>query len=329
MKDLISVIVPVYNVEAYLPMCLESIINQTYKNLEIILINDGSTDNSLNICKNYAKKDDRIVVKTQKNKGLSATRNKGIEMAHGKYIGFVDADDVISLNMYEYLYRAIIQDRSQLSICNYIMFDKEKPIFTKKYQSTKLTTVEALKQLMIDKDITNHAVDKLYLRDLFDGIEFPVDRKYEDIATTYKLFLSANSISYVPCYLYGYYQRVGSITGEYNKNTNLDFIKAIDDRYKELYDFDKDLNIYLKLNRSNMALRYFLDIVKFRRKGVLKDKEYMVKLYRELNFSKVYYKEFKKFNSIKRNILLNMAYINIYLFYYVVYFYERISGKVL
>lgn len=329
MKDLISVIVPVYNVEDFLPMCLESIINQTYKNLEIILINDGSTDNSLNICKEYAKKDDRIVVKTQKNKGLSATRNKGIKLSHGKYIGFVDADDIISLNMYEYLYKAIIEENSQLSICNYIMFDKEKPNFTEKYQNTKLTTVEALKQLMIDKDITNHAVDKLYLRDLFDGIEFPVGKKYEDVATTYKLFLRANSISYVPCYLYGYYQRVGSITGEYNKNSTLDFIIAILDRYDKLYNFDKELNIYLIQNRSNMALRYFLDIVKFRRKDVLKDKQYMANLYRELNFSKIYYKEIKKFNSVKRNILLNIAYRNIYLFYYVVYFYERISGKVL
>ena len=104
MKDLISVIVPVYNVKNYLEKCLDSIINQTYKNLEIILINDGSTDESLDICYMYEKKDKRIKVYNQENHGLSYTRNRGIELARGKYIGFVDSDDVISPFMYEFLY---------------------------------------------------------------------------------------------------------------------------------------------------------------------------------------------------------------------------------
>ena len=107
MNDLISVIVPVYNVKNYLEKCLDSIINQTYKNLEIILINDGSTDESLDICYMYEKKDNRIKVYNQENHGLSYTRNRGIEIARGKYIGFVDSDDVISPFMYEFLYKAI------------------------------------------------------------------------------------------------------------------------------------------------------------------------------------------------------------------------------
>ena len=107
MNDLISVIVPVYNVKNYLEKCLDSIINQTYKNLEIILINDGSTDGSLDICYMYEKKDNRIKVYNQENHGLSYTRNRGIELARGKYIGFVDSDDVISPFMYEFLYKAI------------------------------------------------------------------------------------------------------------------------------------------------------------------------------------------------------------------------------
>ncbi len=106
MNDLISVIVPVYNVKNYLEKCLDSIINQTYKNLEIILINDGSTDESLDICYMYEKKDNRIKVYNQENHGLSYTRNRGIELARGKYIGFVDSDDVISPFMYEFLYKS-------------------------------------------------------------------------------------------------------------------------------------------------------------------------------------------------------------------------------
>lgn len=329
MQDLISVIVPVYNVEAFLPECLESIINQTYKNLEIILIDDGSTDNSLNICKEYANKDNRIIVKTQKNMGQSVARNRGIELSHGKYIGFVDSDDIISINMYEYLYKSITESKTNISICDFVIYINGSPCFGVDYKNIEFNNLEILKELMLDQKITNYMVNKLYVKDLFNEIKFPVGRKYEDIAIIYKLFISAGTISYVPINLYAYRRRIGSTTGEYNKKTNMDFIKAIKDRYIDLYDFNKELNIYLKLNRSNMALRYFLDIVKFRKKDILKDHEYMNNLYKELEFAKKHYKEIKKLNSWKRNLLIKLAYTNIYLFYYIVYFYEKISRRVL
>lgn len=130
-KGLITIIVPAYNVEKYLKKCLESIINQTYKNLEIILVDDGSTDNSGRICDEYAEKDDRIIVIHQENAGVSSARNKGIEIAKGEYIGFVDGDDYIEENMYEVLYKNLIQFDVDISMCNYYIVKNNQKSFHK------------------------------------------------------------------------------------------------------------------------------------------------------------------------------------------------------
>lgn len=327
-QDLISIIIPVYNVENYVAKCIESVIQQTYQNLEIIIIDDGSTDNGYQICEQYAKEDKRITLIHQENGGLSYTRNKGIKLAKGRYIGFVDSDDVISPHMYEFLHRALIQDKSKISICNCVCFDNDEPIFDLKYQSKKLTTLESLEELLIDKKITNHAVDKLYSKELFEEINFPLSRKYEDIFTTYKLFLKTETISYLECNLYGYYQRVGSITGEYNKNTTKDFIAAINERYNKLYNYHQDLNPYLDMNKVNSVLRYFLDIVRFKRIDVLKDKEYKSLLYNELKIAKqIYTKPVRQLNTFKKNLLIKLLFLNPYLFYYVTSVYFNIDKK--
>ena len=118
-KPLISVIVPIYNCARYLPQCIESILAQTYTNLEIILVDDGSTDNSRKICNDYAAMDLRIKVIHQANAGVSVARNIGLKWARGEYIGFVDADDYIAKDMYEYLYSLIFKYQTKISICNY------------------------------------------------------------------------------------------------------------------------------------------------------------------------------------------------------------------
>ena len=133
MKDKISIIVPVYNVEKYLSECLDSIINQSYKNIEIILINDGSTDSSLEICQKYQKNDKRIKLISQANKGLSISRNNGMKIATGKYIMFVDSDDIIHSRMIEVLYKEIKNNKCQMAVCKFKLFvDKfeEKKFYT-------------------------------------------------------------------------------------------------------------------------------------------------------------------------------------------------------
>lgn len=323
MNDLISIVVPVYNTEAYLKKCLDSIINQTYKNLEIILINDGSDDDSLEICREYEKKDKRIKVYNQKNKGVSYTRNKGIKLSSGKYIGFVDSDDIISLNMYEYLYKSITESNSKMSICDFTRFS-DSPLFEEVYKSKKLSKITALKELLIDKEIASHVVDKLYLKTLFDDIKFPLNKKYEDIATAYKLFLKCDFISYVPLKLYGYYFRDNSITGHYNKDSVIDYISAVDERYKDLYDYNKEVNLYLNMNKVNSVLRCFLDIAMHRKKDVFKDKEYKKMLLNELKIAKkLNTKDVRKINTKKKNFLLKVLFFNKNIFYFMMRIYFK------
>ena len=128
MKDLISVIIPVYNVDKYLERCIDSVIVQTYSNLEIILVDDGSNDDSGIICDRYAKFDDRIKVIHKKNGGVSSARNEGIKYCNGKYIGFVDSDDYIDSTMYEYLYNLLISNDADISCCDFFIINEGKNI---------------------------------------------------------------------------------------------------------------------------------------------------------------------------------------------------------
>ena len=148
MNNLISVIVPIYNSEKYLPKCIESILSQTYKNLELILINDGSTDNSLNICNYYKSLDNRIIVIDKPNEGVSATRNLGIKIAKGDYLGFVDSDDYIEDNMYEVLLTQIETDKSQICVMTSYTVNSLKKC-PSLYKKGIISGNEALKQLLM------------------------------------------------------------------------------------------------------------------------------------------------------------------------------------
>jgi len=146
MEPLISVIVPIYNAEKYLTECIESIRNQTYKNLQIILVNDGSTDMSLEICESFARIDSRILIINQKNLGVSAARNRGIEAANGEYIGFVDSDDYLDNQMYEKLLKTILVNNADIcALMNYTI----KPVSAEVFNKTKLNKCEALKELFL------------------------------------------------------------------------------------------------------------------------------------------------------------------------------------
>ena len=171
MNDLISIIVPVYNVSDYQKECIESIIRQTYTNLEILLINVGSTDTSGQICDSYANKDKRIKVIHQANQGLSISRNNGIKLSKGKYLSFVDSDDIIDEKMIEILHKEIINNNCDISICKFQIFHNNY-IPPKEYYKTKLMDKnEFLKKLMIDKEISSHACNKLYKKNLFKEIK--------------------------------------------------------------------------------------------------------------------------------------------------------------
>lgn len=202
---LISVIIPVYNVEKYLRQCLESVIGQTYINLEIILIDDGSTDGSSKICDDFAAIDDRIVVIHQHNMGLSSARNVGLDIMKGDYVSFVDSDDWIERDMFAILLSSLEEEEADIAICSYYWVREDCCLPVDDSGNKVVYTREgALKELFRDKIIRNYVCDKFYKREIFESVRFPVGRFYEDIAITYKLFDKINKIVSigVPKYYY-------------------------------------------------------------------------------------------------------------------------------
>lgn len=303
MKDLISVIVPVYNVKDYIKECLDSIINQTYKNIEIIIVDDGSTDSSGKICDEYAKKDKRIQVIHQPNSGLAASRNNGISLSRGKYLSFIDSDDIIHSQMIELLHKELINNNCDISICKFQLFRDKYTEKNENYNIEIMNQTEFLKKLMIDKKITSHAWNKLYRKAIFKGTNYPVGKKYEDIGTTYKLGFNLNSVCYLDIELYGYRIRENSIVNNLKKETLIDYIEMINTRYDDLIQNKPKLKDYIDMNRINATTRYFLEIIRHNKKSLLKDKDLKERLDKEILMAKkLNRKETREISTFKENI---------------------------
>lgn len=202
-RDIITIIIPIYKVEKYLKKCVQSVINQTYSNLEIILVDDGSPDNCGKICDDYAKEDKRIKVIHKLNGGLSDARNKGLDIATGKYVYFLDSDDSISKDAIKYLYHIIKENNADIAIGkmkevfkeNY-SFNQEEILLKENLKDTiKLYTKEqALEEMLYNTEFTNMACNKLYKKRLFSKIRYPVGMLYEDLGTTYKLISCSEKV---------------------------------------------------------------------------------------------------------------------------------------
>lgn len=214
-KDLISIIVPVYNVESYLDRCMESILKQTYKRLEIILVDDGSTDSSGEKCDAYAKLDGRIKVIHKENGGLSDARNAGLKLATGAYIGYVDSDDWIEPDMYERLYDACVENCASLAVCRYFSEYQNRTESGGTGRTVPLTREELLKIYISGHDeyvIYNSVWSKLFKRELVADMIFPKGRNSEDIMYTTRAFCRLEKAVYIDRCLYHYVlDREGSI----------------------------------------------------------------------------------------------------------------------
>lgn len=228
----ISIIVPIYNVEVYLRKCLDSIVNQTYKNLEIILVDDGSPDNCGVICDEYAANDERIKVIHKQNGGVSSARNAGLEIATGEYIGWVDSDDWIELDMFEYLVKNAQTYKADITVCSRIEQYETKSIFRGWQQVEIYNTEQALELLLQDDLLQNYLWDKLWRRELFKNICFPEGRSFEDIATVYKMFIKAKVIVCLPDAKYNYWQRENSIVNIRSLTNKVDHYVASRQRYE-------------------------------------------------------------------------------------------------
>lgn len=283
MDSLISIIVPVYNVEKYLEKCINSIINQTYKNLNIILINDGSTDNSGKICDEFKSKDSRIKVIHKENGGLSDARNAGLKIANGEYIGFVDSDDYIAPDMFETLYNLTQKYDAEISIVSFYEIYNTKTIGVRdSRQLQQMNKIEAIKELLLDSKIQSYAWNKLFKKNLFENLKFPTDKNFEDIATTLLLFEKANKIVLFEDPKYYYLRRDDSIVGVRNYKTYKDYLDVIYNKYFYLDGKYQELDLYNAYNYIINMIWVYTIIVAFDLDDVYKDFEKQYDLFENL-----------------------------------------------
>jgi len=233
-KVSISIIIPIYNVEAYLQQCIDSILAQTYINLEVILINDGSTDKSGSICDEYAKKDDRVVVIHKSNEGIGSARNCGLDCAGGEFLVFVDSDDWLAPDMIEYLQNSLQMHDADISCCGFFSAYVNRNSAARLYNKTEVfySSKKSL-QSFIDRGIPDVAVwGKLYKKSIFKNIRFPISRGYADTCVFADILSAANNIVVEPESKYYYRKRKSSITKEFAMNKELEFMNEHNQFYK-------------------------------------------------------------------------------------------------
>ena len=234
MKPLVSIIVPVYNVKDYVLTCLESLISQSYNSIEIIIVDDGSTDGSGEICDRFALGDDRTKVFHKKNGGLSSARNYGIKKAKGKYICLVDSDDYVKKEFVEKMVNEVVSQGADIAVCGYNDVVPKKQLLSGRDATIKL--------LVDQENIEIIAWNKMYERKLFDDVRYPVGKNYEDNLTTYKLLSKAECVAYVPESLYIYRERTGSIMKMGKKEEKLKAREAAAAEAKEFFEGKKELS---------------------------------------------------------------------------------------
>lgn len=267
MYEKISVIIPVYKVEAYLCRCMDSVLDQTYRELEIILVDDGSPDRCPEICEEYARLDPRVRVIHQENAGLSGARNTGIDAATGKWLAFVDSDDYLAPDFLESLYRACVDTGSELSVCRWL-YVRGEALTEEGSGTVETATGREMLERMYGPDGARFVVawNKLYRKDLFAGIRYPVGRIHEDEATTYQIYDRVEKAAIVDLTAYGYFINADSITRSFSPK-RLDWIRAVSERmdffeqkgYRELMEpglrelADGSIHIYFEMQDQKAA----------------------------------------------------------------------------
>ena len=274
----LSIIVPIYKVEKQLEQCIKSRLNQSFTNFELILVDDGSPDMCGHICDEYEKKDSRIKVIHKKNGGLSDARNAGLDIALGKYIGFVDSDDIIHPQMYEKLYNCINKSNLDIVQCKFKRFKSIEEININISDSElnfkEYNSQDAIIDLIDNNKINVNAWNKLYKRELFQNERYPKGKIHEDEFLTYKLIYNSSKIGYIDEELYYYYENNNGIMNGSNILKRLDRIEALEERSSFfLNNGNKDL-----YNKSNTALFFALNKLYFifkRNKQLRKEEQYI------------------------------------------------------
>ncbi len=310
-NPLVSLIVPVYNVEPYIKECLESILGQTYRNLEIILINDGSTDDSFSICKKYAESDERIRLISKENGGLASARNRGIREAKGDYIGFIDSDDRIHNKFVEALIKEILIYDCGIAVSDYS--NNIKKINYSENKSILLERSDAISRLLDDRGYKCFACNKLFKKSLFSDINFPEGELFEDIIPLYKLFKKVQNIAYVKCPLYYYRTRKGSISRAKFTKGNYHLIKSIDYLIKDALKCPDN-------DRERLMLGYISYFMGFVRRGMLAEAD----IDKEIVRLRLLVKKYKRIVLKRRSNITDLKKIELILFTYFPFLYSLI-----
>jgi glycosyltransferase involved in cell wall biosynthesis len=256
MEPLISVIVPVYNVEAYLDQCIESIVAQSYRHLEILVVDDGSTDSSGEKCDQWAQRDERIQVFHQPNGGLSAARNTALDAMHGELVTMVDSDDVLRPDAIEVLYHIMGKHMASITVGGYVPFydgDPQWPIEDQELSVRHFNQNQAIDAVFYQNGLTHSAWGRLYEASVLKGIRYPVGKNYEDLAVIYPLLLKCGRVVKIKYALYGYRQRQNSILGAFSPK-RADVLDICENLEKLMERQGPD---YLPAIRSRLLSAYF------------------------------------------------------------------------
>lgn len=269
-KNMISVIIPIYNVESYINKCLESVTNQTYKNLEIILIDDGSTDSSGEICNKWSQKDCRINVFHTSNYGVSHARNEGLRHIHGEFVSFIDADDWIDEDMFERMVKHMVQDHCEVSVCGYkIEFENYSKVIFKKDKPNTLTREKAVKLIFrfennkVPKVISWELCDKIFSRQIVQNLNFDESIYMgEDMLFCWQALKHANRVLYIPIYAYHYVMRSQSAMHQGISSKSLSVLKAVRMILQDTENESESVKKVIRDHYLRMGVRHSKEILK-------------------------------------------------------------------
>lgn len=254
MNPKISIIVPVYNVEQYLSKCIDSILNQTFKDFELILINDGSTDKSGDICDFYKQKDKRIKVIHKNNEGVAKTRNVGIANANAEYIGFIDSDDWIENDMYEILYKLCIDNNLDIINCSSKIHYPNRTIVNGGHDFRIYDNKEGMKKLLEGEIYDECLWTKLIKKELIAELRFKENMIYEDTEFSYKMFKKAKKIGAIGLAKYNYIKRENSIMDRAIKDINIDAVLIYDEICKDIKMYYPELTFLALYKLANSSM---------------------------------------------------------------------------
>lgn len=326
MKGKVSIIIPVYNVENYLMRCIDSILNQTYNNLEIILIDDGSTDSSGKICDDYLLLDNRVVVIHKKNGGLSDARNKGISVSTGEFLMFIDSDDYIDSDMVESLIDASINFNKSIACCAKYIEKECGEYYIKNYSKEVecYSKEETIKMLLTNNKIDTSACDKLFKKELFKNIKFPYGKVYEDLATIYQVVELTDGTVHIGNPKYHYIQRNGSIINSDFNSKHLQYVevsKSLVEHYKK----NNEIKDYALVNYYLAVVTTIMDIKM--KKAVKKYNSEYILLKREIKNNIISILKNKKISITKRIMILFIFFNLVKSAYFIKLITKKIKSK--